>query len=251
MNKYIQKLIHEQFNIGNMELNNTKQKRNMNIFNKNIIDIEKAVKDILNDNNISGDIINELNDDLYTSIYKVKSKKDLQYIVTWYSNNHPDCSMNWLDVSGITDMSRLFSGEFDEKNNYDGDISKWDTFNVTDMSYMFYYAKSFNQSIGDWNVSSVTNMNHMFACAYHFNQPIGDWDVSNVTDMNGMFASAYHFNQPIGNWDVSMVTNMRYMFYNAQNFNQDISGWDVSNIDIYAMFDECPIKKEYKPKKYR
>ena len=36
MNKYIQKLIQEQFNIGNMNLNN-KQKQHINIFNKNIV----------------------------------------------------------------------------------------------------------------------------------------------------------------------------------------------------------------------
>jgi surface protein len=38
------------------------------------------------------------------------------------------------DVSGITDMSSLFSG----LRNFNADISRWDTSSVTDMSYMFY-----------------------------------------------------------------------------------------------------------------
>lgn len=33
---------------------------------------------------------------------------------------------------------------------------------VTDMSYMFYYATKFDKNIGDWNISKVKNMNKMF-----------------------------------------------------------------------------------------
>ena len=77
INSEINFVINEQFNIGNMNLNNNKPKRNMNIFNKNFIDIEKIVEDILNYNKVSDDVINELNKDLYISIYKVKSKQQL------------------------------------------------------------------------------------------------------------------------------------------------------------------------------
>ncbi len=58
-------------------------------------------------------------------------------------------------------------------------------------------------------MGAVTNMKFMFDYARGFNQPIGEWDVSKVTDMAMMFKSAFAFNQPIGDWDVSAVTNMQ------------------------------------------
>ena len=38
-----------------------------------------------------------------------------------------------------------------------GDISEWNVSNVTDMSWMFYYCKKFNQDLSGWDVSNVTN----------------------------------------------------------------------------------------------
>ncbi len=67
-------------------------------------------------------------------------------------------------------------------------LNQWDVSNVKDMSFMFYYAKSFNQNIGSWNVSNVTNMKGMFSNATAFDQNIGSWNVSNVKDMSNMFS---------------------------------------------------------------
>ena len=78
-----------------------------------------------------------------------------------------------------------------------GEISNWDTSNVTDMGDMFRDATAFNQPLNKWNVSNVTDMTMMFYNATAFNQPLNDWNVSNVKDMYFMFLGATSFNKPL------------------------------------------------------
>jgi len=139
-------------------------------------------------------------------------------------------------TSNVTDMSYLF---FDYKD-FNQPIGSWDVSNVTNMEYMFY-ATSFNQPIGDWDVSNVTNMTWMFYTT-PFNQPIGDWKVNKVTNMSYMFQSST-FNQPIGGWNVSEVTDMSYMFQSS-DFNQPIGGWNVSKVtNMEALFRLGPFNQ--------
>ena len=43
------------------------------------------------------------------------------------------------------------------------DISKFNTVNILDMSYMFYkYESLLNLNLNNFNTSNVTKMNHMF-----------------------------------------------------------------------------------------
>ena len=149
--------------------------------------------------------------------YKPKNKEELvNIIIAEIEANGPDCSLNHIDVSNITDMSYLFIGGDTKQNQiehpilseFDGDISEWNVSNVTDMKFMFNGCK-YSGKNGD----------------------ISNWDVSNVTDMTGMFEYS-NYNGDISNWNVSSVTNMSYMFYSSE-FNDniaDISDWDVSNV---------------------
>ena len=136
------------------------------------------------------------------------------------------------DLSGVTDMSFMFAGA----SSFNGNISGWDVLGVTDMSDMFTSASSFNGNISGWDVSGVTDMSNMFEDADSFNRPLNGWNVSGVTDMSGMFFGTDIFNQNISGWKVSGVTDMSYMFYEAA-FNGDISGWNVSGVtDMSGMF---------------
>ena len=76
----------------------------------------------------------------------------------------PNCDLNFLDISRITDLSYLFSYIY--LSDFNGDISKWNTENVTDMSYMFAHSK-FSGDLSKWNVKNVKHMPYMF-----YNSPL-------------------------------------------------------------------------------
>ena len=139
-----------------------------------------------------------------------------------------------------------------------GHISKWNTQNITNMRYLFYYKKNMNENISNWIVKNVIDMTGMFQNAEIFNKPLSKWDVSNVKEMNCMFSSAKSFCQNIKSqyifdkngdikykaWDVSKVRNMNNMFNNAKKFNENLNNWEVNeNTQINGMFENTQIIK--------
>ena len=70
---------------------------------------------------------------------------------------------------------------------FNGDISKWDVSNVTNMESMFYNSK-FNGDISKWNVHRVINIASMFKnCPFRGN--ISRWDLTNVEYAQEVFTS--------------------------------------------------------------
>ena len=139
------------------------------------------------------------------SVWKPKDKRELIDIIRAYIKSAgSECSLNWIDVSDIKDMSKLFFQLW-----FNGNISKWDVSNVENMNTMFGYSK-FYGDISNWDTHNVTDMSYMF---YHskFNGDISKWNTSNVTYMSSMFSYS-KFNSDISKWDVSKVKNMNSMF---------------------------------------
>ena len=123
-------------------------------------------------------------------LFKPKDDDDLRFIIF---GSEPDADLNWIDVSEITDMNRLFIN-----SPFNGDISKWDVSKVDNMNSMFY-GSHFNGNISGWNVINVKHANQMFAHS-KFNSYIGDWRFRSLESGEEMFWGT-NFNQDITKWD--------------------------------------------------
>ena len=140
------------------------------------------------------------------------------------------------DLSNVTDMSYMFYGA----RSFTSDLSSWDVSSVINMSSMFFSALFFNSDLNGWDVSNVTDISNMFYMAIIFTSDLSSWDVSNVTDMNGLFSGAIAFNSDLSTWGVTNVTDMGSMFWTATSFNSDLSTWDVSNVTVMnKMFNDA------------
>ncbi len=187
--------------------------------------------------------------------------KDLSHlkrlITAEIKKNGPNCDLNFIDVSQVTDMHDLFADR-----GFRGNISEWDVSNVTNMSCMFSgdgpilnldigeeeKRIPFDLGIGNWDVSNVTDMSHMFNGS-NFNGDISRWDVSNVETMAGMFRESL-FDGDISNWDVSKVRNMAGMF-DKSRFTGDISRWNMSNVtNLESMFGSSALEDVGEPPAY-
>ena len=256
IDKEVKNVIREQFNANDLSFNDADDDYEYtNIFNKEPYNIREISNKILNYKKGYSIDINEIKYmNSFVSVFSPENVDQLFTIINLYSDKYQEESLNWVDVSNIHDMDALF-----QETQYNGDISKWDVSNVRYMSTMFQDSK-FNKDISNWDVSDVRTMDGMFYCSV-FNQDISKWDVHNVWNMKWMFGYS-DFTGDISQWDVSKVENMYAMFKDSK-FEQDISGWNVSKVKMYnkeklgeqalkiTMFDNCPIKDNYKPKRLR
>lgn len=149
--------------------------------------------------------------------FRPKDKEELQKVIKKEVKQHgPQCDLNHIDTSLITDMSDLFYN-----SNFKGDISKWEISSVLDMKAMFAHSK-FNGDISKWDTSKVLDMRCMFYKSV-FTGDISQWNTASVSNMISMFERS-KFNGDISKWDVGNVAYMSYMF-SESGFNQSVDGW--------------------------
>ncbi|NME69784.1 BspA family leucine-rich repeat surface protein [Flammeovirga aprica] len=163
---------------------------------------------------------------------------------------------NWAEYStnGMETISYEFTGSLDtirikgELNHFHApkrikDVVQWGDVYFTSLQKTFQQCsilESFSATDVP-NLSDVTDMSFMFGGAMSFNGDISLWDVSNVESMRSTFYRT-NFNQDLSKWDVSNVINMSYMFSEASDFNQDLSNWDISSVvNMQNMLSSCGI----------
>ena len=124
---------------------------------------------------------------------------------------------NVHNPKGNTSCYRMF----DSFNGTSLDLSNFDTHNITNMSFMFFYCQ---------NLKSLN---------------LSNFKTKSVVDMNGMFCNcAYLKNLDLSNFDTSKTTNMESMFYNCFNLEQlDLSNFNTREVEnMNGMFGIKPIK---------
>ena len=157
--------------------------------------------------------------------------KDLDHlrrlVLREIGRNGPKCDLNHIDVSRLTDLSYLFS-----------EATSFDLEGVEDPKKQEKIKRdctiraSFDGNISLWDVSNVTDMSGLFMGS-KFNGDIAAWDVSNVKSLVETFMYS-SFNGDISKWDVSNVEYMEWTFDGSLGFGDDISEWNVSKVKSFA-----------------
>ena len=159
-----------------------------------------------------------------------------------------DCSQSWIncqhgtrqpmsewDVSRVTTMSQLFANSSYgvDSQNFNADISRWNTHSVTDMSSMFQNAHNFNVDLSTWNTASVTSMSYMFQNVHNFNADISNWNTQSLHSMYGMFENAKSFNVDITKWTCDAYEADRSRT-NVENMFKGADAWHASYVNTHT-----------------
>ena len=149
-----------------------------------------------------------------------------------------DIDLSNFDTSQVTDMSYMF---FYMSNLTVLNLSNFDTSKVTDMKYMFYSMSDLTTlNLSSFDTSQVTDMQYMFADMRNLTTlNLSSFDTSQVTDMQYMFADMSNLpTLDLSNFDTSKVTDMKNMFYEMYSLAAlDLSNFDTSKVtDMSEMF---------------
>lgn len=134
------------------------------------------------------------------------------------------------DTSNVVDMSFMFNRTLCVSQSRPVDLSRWNTANVRSMESMFDGARISNWDVSKWSTGSVERTTNMFRDAPSFSCDLSEWDVSRVYDMEGMFDGATSFRSDLSRWDVRHVESISSMFRGAVSFDSDLSEWRTSSL---------------------
>ena len=146
-------------------------------------------------------------------------------------------------IKQITNLSDMFSW----CPPFSADMSKWNTENITDMTYMFYNCNTSLTlpDISNFNTQNVTKMDYMYGNNIHLLSlpDISKWNTQNVNSMKCMFFNCSSLTSlpNISNWNTKNVTDMSFMFSGCSSLSSlpDISKWDTQKLKSKSgMFQE-------------
>ena len=120
----------------------------------------------------------------------------------------------------------------------------FNTLNVTNISYMFYYCSGLTSlDLSNFNTANVTNMLYMFGgCSRLTSLDVTNFNTANVTNMSGMFGGCSSLTSlDLSNFITANVTNMNHMFAGCSGLTSlDLSNFNTANVtNMSGMFGGC------------
>ena len=152
-----------------------------------------------------------------------------------------EADLNHIDVSKCTQLDEVFHTFFIGDESFKGDVSKWNTENITSLYYTFAYCYNFNCDLSEWDVHNVKGMRNCFYKCQDF-EGIGleNWNTESLEDAGSLFAGCSKFNCDVSSWNTENLNKATYMFAYCHNFDKNLSNWDVYNVSAMSfMFYEC------------
>lgn len=157
-------------------------------------------------------------------------------------------NLNGLDVSGFTNMSRMFYGASSLEKI---DISDWDTSNVTDFRLMFDGALRLKEiDAPNLVTGKATQLGSMFSSNRSLiTLDANNWDLSNVKSLEALFSGETNLTTlKAGNWKTDNVQNMAHLFQGTHSLkNWDfLKNWHTQNVrTMEGMFRDSYVGKDY------
>jgi surface protein len=199
---------------------------------------------------------------------KALTRDELKALIVAYGNNPTSenrLAVEKANTSQITDMSDIFNIYIacgDDGVAFDGDISGWDTSNVTNMEHMFWFSK-IKELPESFDISNATNVSYMFEGteitipenfiknaksvdgifgAQHAKLKLPDnLYTTGRTNFDGLF-SGYN-DEKMPNIDTSSATSMKEMF-RSSNIKELPNNFDTSHVtNMKEMFYGSKITK--------
>jgi hypothetical protein len=175
---------------------------------------------------------NKLNDPknfkMFRNLIPVSSKSELVNIIKksidkiGISGNY-----NWIDTSGVDDMSWIFSNDSTFTHNigyFNGDISLWDMSNVKIANGMCCDS-ALTCDVSKWDVSNLREAAYMFAYT-PVDYDVSKWNVSNL--VNG-YRMLYYTKTScdVSQWDISSLKKYKDMFAGTHIDQRCVDNWDI------------------------
>lgn len=173
--------------------------------------------------------------------FKTPKLTNLNYTFKWCGSLE-ELDVSNFDTSNVIWMENTFHSCYSLKSL---DLSSWDTSKVTtSMESLFYNCSSLTSLlIPKFNTPNVTNMSYMFyKCSSLTELNVSALNTSNVTTMAGMFEECSSLGTlNLSNFNTSKVTNMNNMFGNCKSLASiDVNSFDTSSVENFqGLFYEC------------